>query len=36
MVRYCKAVEASHGPLACAEVSCDRGSPGGASHAKLL
>ena len=51
---YCEAVEVSHGPLACAQVSCDRGSrgcvrwvpvswvaflqgsPGGASHVKLL
>ena len=30
------AVEVSHGPLACAKVSCDRGSPGGACHVKLL
>jgi hypothetical protein len=30
------AVEVSHGPLACAQVSCERGSPGGASHVKLL
>ena len=50
----CKAVEVSHVPLACAQVSCERGSrgcvrwvpvswvaflqgsPGGASHVKLL
>ena len=32
----CMAVEVSHVPLACAKVSCDRGSPGGACHVKLL
>lgn len=54
MVGSGMAVEVSHGPLACAQVSCERGSrgcvrwvpvswvaflqgsPGGASHVKLL